>query len=75
MIIVGVAHGMNFLHSSGVIHRDLKPANILLDEGSWPRIGNFSKRRFVDLEITQTMQVGSPETFTFPVMLELSGAE
>jgi TPR repeat protein len=60
MVISGVVHGMRFLHSSDVIHRDLKPANILLDNGGWPLIGNFSKSRFVDLEITQTKQIGTP---------------
>jgi serine/threonine protein kinase len=60
MIIVGVVHGMKFLYSSGVTHRDLKPANILLEEGGWPRIGNLNKSRFVNLEIMQTMQVGTP---------------
>jgi serine/threonine-protein kinase len=61
MIISGVVHGMTFLHSSGAIHRDLKPANIMLDKGGWPRIGIFNKGQFVDLEITQGMQVGAPE--------------
>ncbi|CAI5462822.1 unnamed protein product [Closterium sp. Yama58-4] len=30
-ILIGVARGLEFLHSFGIVHRDIKPANILLD--------------------------------------------
>jgi serine/threonine protein kinase len=60
MIIVGLAHGLEFLHKNKVIHRDLKPENILLDDKGWPLISDFGSSRLGDLEITQTLQVGSP---------------
>ena len=31
IIVVGIVHGMMYIHSRGIIHRDLKPSNILLD--------------------------------------------
>jgi TPR repeat protein len=60
IIIYGVAYGMEFLHSKGVVHRDLKPENILLDERGGPKIGDFGSGRFVDSKLTQTMMVGTP---------------
>jgi serine/threonine protein kinase len=45
IVIVGVALGVQFLHSKDIIHRDLKPSNILLDEKGYPRITDFGSVR------------------------------
>ncbi|KAI3718928.1 hypothetical protein L6452_19813 [Arctium lappa] len=36
-----IAHGMEYIHSQGVIHRDLKPENILINENSQLKIADF----------------------------------
>jgi len=60
IIVSGLAHGMKFIHSSGVIHRDLKPENVLLDERGWVLIGDLGSCRLVDMKVTQTKLVGTP---------------
>lgn len=47
IVIIGICHAMNYLHSNGIIHRDLKPDNVLLDEKYYPFIGDFGLSKLV----------------------------
>jgi serine/threonine protein kinase len=60
IIVYGVVRGLMLLHANDVIHRDLKPANILLDEVRYPQIGDLSTSGLMDLNIPQTVGVGTP---------------
>ncbi|OHS94198.1 TKL family protein kinase [Tritrichomonas foetus] len=61
LIAIGIASGMQSLHSVGIIHRDLKSLNILLDETILPKICDFGLSRFQDDEISQmTADIGTP---------------
>ncbi|XP_022720465.1 serine/threonine-protein kinase HT1-like [Durio zibethinus] len=40
-IALEVAHGMEYIHSQGVLHRDLKPENILIDQEFHLKIADF----------------------------------
>jgi tRNA A-37 threonylcarbamoyl transferase component Bud32 len=41
----GIATGLSFAHSRGIIHADLKPSNILLDQNDLPKICDFGIAR------------------------------
>ncbi|KAG2343532.1 kinase-like protein [Suillus weaverae] len=40
-LVMGVADGLKYLHSEGVVHGDLHPANVLIDGSGRPRLTDF----------------------------------
>ena len=54
IIVVGIVHGMMYIHSRGIIHRDLKPSNILLDGHHHPQLCDFGSSRAISMESTLT---------------------
>ncbi|KAG2557537.1 hypothetical protein PVAP13_8NG253900 [Panicum virgatum] len=47
-IVLGIAHGLHYLHEQHVVHSDLKPVNILLDTDMNPKISDFGIARILD---------------------------
>jgi serine/threonine protein kinase len=60
IIAYGVARGMAYLHSLGVIDRDLKPANVFIDAGGFPRIGDLGWAKLCDPSTQDSDIRGSP---------------
>ncbi|KAK8880630.1 hypothetical protein M9Y10_003313 [Tritrichomonas musculus] len=44
--LLGISHGMSYMHSKNIVHRNLKPSNILVDDHLYPIISDF---RLVEL--------------------------
>ena len=44
-IIMGICHGLHYLHQKNIVHVDLKPANILLDNNLVAKIADFGLSR------------------------------
>ena len=63
IIVVGIVHGMMYIHSRGIIHRDLKPSNILLDGHHHPQLCDFGSSREISTEPTLTQ--GPQVTFYY----------
>jgi serine/threonine protein kinase len=68
ILICGIALGLRFVHSKGIIHGDLKPSNILVNGGGEAVIGDFGISRFESNDYTLTPESGTvnyaaPELF------------
>ena len=48
--LTGIADGLSYLHSKGVIHRNLTATNILLDRDLVAKISDFGNSSIVDIE-------------------------
>ena len=46
--MIGVAHGLAYIHGNGFIHCDMKPSNILFDSHYHPKICDFDSTRSQD---------------------------
>lgn len=72
VIALGIAYGMNFLHSQNIIHRDLKSPNILLNTYDVPAICDFGLAKSLNnKQETLTTEIGTcdwtaPEVFQSP---------
>lgn len=66
LIALGVARGMEYIHSQGVVHRDLKPENILLDCSADPACMNVKIADFgISCEERLCEVVGEEDSGTY----------
>ncbi|GJP45186.1 hypothetical protein CLOM_g4607 [Closterium sp. NIES-68] len=65
-ILIGSAHGFEYLHSFGIVHRDIKPANILLDDKMQAKIADFGLVRLGEGTTVGTTRVMGTPGFVDP---------
>ncbi|CAI5949984.1 unnamed protein product [Closterium sp. NIES-65] len=60
-VLVGAAHGLEYLHSFGIVHRDIKLANILLDQHMHAKVADFGLVRMGEgTSVYTTRILGTP---------------
>ena len=47
-IVIGISHGLSYLHCCNVLHRDIKPKNIMLSDDNIPKIIDFGLSKQVE---------------------------
>ncbi|GJP48867.1 hypothetical protein CLOM_g8142 [Closterium sp. NIES-68] len=73
-ILIGIARGLDYLHSFGLVHRDIKPANILLGESMQAKIADFGLVRAVEGSIVGISHVVGTPGYVDPVYTVTSKA-
>ena len=65
----GIANGLAFAHSRGIIHADMKPSNILLDQNDKPKICDFGIAR-TPQEDSESPQLFATALYVAPERVE-----
>jgi len=72
-LCLGIAFGLEFLHSKNFAHRDIKPSNILIDDRRHAKLCDFGLSKRSDAAfVTNTTGVGTPAFMSPEVILGAS---
>ncbi len=70
--LAGIAEGLGYAHSKGVVHRDIKPSNIRITHDGLPKVMDFgiAKLSHVKSHLTQTGTTLGTVTYLAPEQLK-----
>eukprot|EP00930_Biecheleria_cincta_P072495 TRINITY_DN5987_c1_g1_i1.p1 TRINITY_DN5987_c1_g1~~TRINITY_DN5987_c1_g1_i1.p1 ORF type:complete len:505 (+),score=69.34 TRINITY_DN5987_c1_g1_i1:25-1515(+) len=58
-LFLGILHGLNRIHSCGIVHRDIKTENVLLSANETPMVADFGLACYITDEAQMTRRCGS----------------
>ena len=62
---LGIAHGLAYAHSRGIVHRDIKPENILIAADGTPKITDWGLGRAIG-DTRQSSMIGYSPAYAAP---------
>lgn len=64
-MILGIARGIAYAHSKGIVHRDIKPENILIAEDGTPKITDWGLGKAIG-DTRQSSMIGFSPSYAAP---------
>jgi serine/threonine protein kinase len=71
----GVAAGLDYAHSQGIVHRDVKPANVLLEGDETPVLADFGLAKMLQGSSVQSMTGVTTGTPAYMAPEQVTGQE
>src|SRR4029077_18367735 len=73
--LAGIARGLDYAHSLGIVHRDVKPANVLLEKDGTPVIADFGLVKLLQSASVQSMSGVTTGTPAYMAPEQVMGRE
>ncbi len=71
----GIAAGLDYAHSLGIVHRDVKPANVLLEKDGTPVIADFGLVKLLQAASVRSMTGATTGTPAYMAPEQVTGSQ